>query len=109
MDVNDDAGYLNARGVLASIASRLAPTGIAFHREDRRCPRFSALSTSNNACAAADSSPPGNVNTPSARSTTGSRKVMHRAPSSRICPAHKAGTAKFREPEYKGREILPYR
>ncbi len=26
MDVNDDAGYLNARGVLASIASRLAPT-----------------------------------------------------------------------------------
>jgi hypothetical protein len=28
MAVNDDAGYLNARGVLASIASRLAPTGL---------------------------------------------------------------------------------
>ena len=26
MAVNDDAGYLDARGVLASIASRLAPT-----------------------------------------------------------------------------------
>jgi hypothetical protein len=27
MDVNDDAGYLIPRGVLKSIASRLAPTG----------------------------------------------------------------------------------
>jgi hypothetical protein len=27
MDVNDDAGCLNARGVLAFFASRLAPTG----------------------------------------------------------------------------------
>ncbi|PMZ85124.1 hypothetical protein C1X61_29055 [Pseudomonas sp. FW215-T2] len=27
MDVNDDAGCLNARGVLAFFASKLAPTG----------------------------------------------------------------------------------
>ena len=38
MAVNDDAGYLNARGVLASIASRLAPTGIGSHQWwVRRC------------------------------------------------------------------------
>ncbi len=29
MDVNDDAGCLNGRGVLAFFASRLAPTGRA--------------------------------------------------------------------------------
>jgi len=28
MDVNDDVGCLNARGVLAFFASKLAPTGI---------------------------------------------------------------------------------
>ena len=27
MDVNDDAGYLRARGARKSIASKLAPTG----------------------------------------------------------------------------------
>jgi hypothetical protein len=27
MDVNDNAGYLNDRGALESIASKLAPTG----------------------------------------------------------------------------------
>jgi len=28
MDFNDDAGYLDIRGVLAFIASKLAPTGL---------------------------------------------------------------------------------
>ena len=43
MDVNDDAGCLNARGVLAFFASKLAPTGgtrsIAI-RPASRPPRF---------------------------------------------------------------------
>ncbi len=30
MIANDNAGYLKPRGVLASIASRLAPTGVRF-------------------------------------------------------------------------------
>ncbi len=33
MVVNDDAGYLIPRGVLASIASMLAPTGSGKHKK----------------------------------------------------------------------------
>ncbi len=36
MDVNDDAGCLVIRGVHATIASMLAPTGGGFSREPER-------------------------------------------------------------------------
>ena len=40
MDVNDDAGCLNARVVLAFFASRLAPTGECVQLRPGRPPRF---------------------------------------------------------------------